>query len=264
MKLYTDLDGTWITTKSGKDFPINEEDWMFIPNVLSSMVNFIKENNITEIVIVTNQAGIDEGYQKPLEVINKIRNIADNINAYFKLHSLKVDIKHNMAPALKSNNRKPFILAGYIPNFKSLKEATEALPKAMFLEDDTYYHFEDKKRYRVILDSPVGYMVGNASGIDKIEQIEPTDQIKKIARKTWGSRAISFIHRGKQYKISPVEESRANIVMFPDSVTLKDNPEPIYLGIFYVRKDHGDEDKKFAEINNLEYYDIEDFINKWS
>lgn len=53
-----DLDGTIITTKSGKKFPIDENDWVFLySNTVDKIKEFIKNDFC--IIIVSNQAGIE-------------------------------------------------------------------------------------------------------------------------------------------------------------------------------------------------------------
>jgi len=69
--LFMDLDHTIIKPKSGKTFPINIDDWVFIPNVLDVMKKF-KEYII---IIVSNQGGIEYGYHSEDDIIKKFKNI---------------------------------------------------------------------------------------------------------------------------------------------------------------------------------------------
>lgn len=71
--LFMDLDHTIIKPKSGKTFPIDIEDWEFIPGVLDVMKKF--ENQGYFIIIVSNQGGIEYGYHTENDIIKKFNNI---------------------------------------------------------------------------------------------------------------------------------------------------------------------------------------------
>ena len=58
--LFFDIDGTIITTKSGKKFPIDEKDWKMWHLAVKPKLNQLV-NNGTRVVFVTNQAGIESG-----------------------------------------------------------------------------------------------------------------------------------------------------------------------------------------------------------
>ena len=74
-----DLDNTLITTKSRKTFPININDWKFLPNVKSKLYELISQNY--KIVIITNQNGIEKNkltiseFQQKIDFINNALNI---------------------------------------------------------------------------------------------------------------------------------------------------------------------------------------------
>lgn len=257
MKLYTDLDGTLITTKSGNTFAQDEDDWKFIPNILSSLVNFTRKNNISTMTIVTNQAGIDEGYHRPLEITNKLDNIVNNIKRYFQLESLKIHIHVSIATSLKSTERKPFVYGIWKnPDLHTMPGKYE--------EVQDYFHIlQDGKMLRYVTNKKVGYMIGDASGINYLRKAEVDDSLRSLARKTWKSGEINFNYKNKSYTISQVNQGDADIMLYPEPKTIEDQPKPIYLGVFRVRKDFSDSDKVHAEINNLEYIDYEDFINEW-
>ena len=73
-----DLDGTIIKTKSGQQYPVDENDWTFtFPDVEERM----KENKNIGInnVIMSNQAGIGLGYQDKIQWMNKIENIISQL-----------------------------------------------------------------------------------------------------------------------------------------------------------------------------------------
>jgi D-glycero-D-manno-heptose 1,7-bisphosphate phosphatase len=73
LAVFMDLDHTIIKPKSGKTFPINIDDWYFIPGVLNVMKKFQEDGHM--IIVVSNQGGIDFGYQTEEEIKTKFRNI---------------------------------------------------------------------------------------------------------------------------------------------------------------------------------------------
>lgn len=70
-----DMDGTLITTRSGKVFPQDVDDWKM---AFGNVVKIIKEKHADDykIVILTNQAGISSGKTKLADIKKKIENIA--------------------------------------------------------------------------------------------------------------------------------------------------------------------------------------------
>jgi len=69
-----DMDGTLITTKSGKVFPVDYDDWQIIyPEVPGKLKKLWKEGY--KIVIFTNQAGISRGKQTVAGIQTKIQSI---------------------------------------------------------------------------------------------------------------------------------------------------------------------------------------------
>lgn len=91
-----DLDNTLIKTKSGKKFPINENDWEFLyDNVLSKMK---KISNSYDVYIISNQKGLktEEQIKKFIKKINDIVKQLDiDIMVYI---SLKNDIYRKPIP----------------------------------------------------------------------------------------------------------------------------------------------------------------------
>lgn len=75
--VFTDLDGTVITTNSGRKFPIHSADWKFIPETLKALKYFY--NKGYKIIIVTNQGGIEEGYIAEKVFISKIEKICKTL-----------------------------------------------------------------------------------------------------------------------------------------------------------------------------------------
>ena len=71
-----DMDGTLITTKSGRVFPVDNNDWKIIfPEVPKKLQSMSKKGY--KIVIFTNQAGIESGKQTVTGVQTKINNIME-------------------------------------------------------------------------------------------------------------------------------------------------------------------------------------------
>jgi bifunctional polynucleotide phosphatase/kinase len=74
-----DLDGTIITTKSNKKFPIDKKDWKF---TFKTNQNIIQElfNNKYNIVIITNQSGLKRKENGITEWKDKMNNIIQQLN----------------------------------------------------------------------------------------------------------------------------------------------------------------------------------------
>lgn len=81
--LFCDLDGTIITTRSGKKFPLHSEDWKFIDEMLSCIKHY--QSKGFKICIVTNQGGIELGYVSERDFIRKISDICINIERRLSL-----------------------------------------------------------------------------------------------------------------------------------------------------------------------------------
>lgn len=75
--LFIILNGTLITTKSGKSFPINSEDWKFKSNFYDLFKNAIEQNYI--IVILDNQLSIGQGFMSENTFIKKVEKICSII-----------------------------------------------------------------------------------------------------------------------------------------------------------------------------------------
>ena len=77
-----DMDSTLIITKSGKTFPVNDDDWKILyPNIPEVLQKF--QSDGYRIVIFTNQKGIQEGKQDKNGMKKKLKNLfsALGINA---------------------------------------------------------------------------------------------------------------------------------------------------------------------------------------
>lgn len=76
-----DIDGTIITTKSNKKFPVNKNDWKFLYDI--TILEKLKElhNNNYCIIFISNQGGIKSETQTN-DWIEKMQNIAAEIQKY--------------------------------------------------------------------------------------------------------------------------------------------------------------------------------------
>jgi len=98
--LFLDLDGTIIITKSGKNFPTDIDDWMFIPKVLDNIKFYSDQGYI--ICIVTNQGGIELGYITHENIDNKLKDITKEIE-----HRIGTYVNTVYCPYMSGYHRKP-------------------------------------------------------------------------------------------------------------------------------------------------------------
>jgi bifunctional polynucleotide phosphatase/kinase len=69
-----DLDGTLITPKSGKAFPVDRYDWTWWDSSVPLLLVKLYEDGY-KIVIFTNQAGLEKGKTKKSDITGKILDI---------------------------------------------------------------------------------------------------------------------------------------------------------------------------------------------
>ena len=75
-----DMDGTLITTKSGRVFPIDKNDWRLLyENRTREKLEALYTQGY-KIVIITNQAGIATGKLKLEDFQSKVQNIVTKLN----------------------------------------------------------------------------------------------------------------------------------------------------------------------------------------
>lgn len=75
-----DLDGTIITTKSGRVFPKDETDWKFLyNNTVPKLQSFINQRPDTRFFIISNQAGLNN---KPQEIPGFKRKVETIVNHF--------------------------------------------------------------------------------------------------------------------------------------------------------------------------------------
>ncbi len=94
--LFIELDNTIIKTRSKKTFPVDKDDWEFIPKTSK----YIKDKlNDHYIILATNQGGISKGYLKMEDFIDKLDSIQSKMGFEFD--------KVFIATSLNSDLRKP-------------------------------------------------------------------------------------------------------------------------------------------------------------
>jgi len=72
-----DMDGTLITTKSGKVFAVDKNDWKLLyDQVTSRVLQKLQDEDGFKIVVMTNQAGIATGKVKVADFKEKVEAIA--------------------------------------------------------------------------------------------------------------------------------------------------------------------------------------------
>lgn len=89
--LFVLIDETLITTKSGRSFPLNSEDWKFKTNFSSIFKDAVDKGY--KIILIDNQFSIGDGFMSEKAYTNKLNYIAgiiesdlnldDNSVAYF-------------------------------------------------------------------------------------------------------------------------------------------------------------------------------------
>ena len=99
--LFADLDGTLIKTRSGKDFPVDKDDWTIPSYVIRSIRKYAPDY----LLIVTNQGGIGHGIVKEYDFKEKIKNIISEFKE--SLPSIKYDYIYCASNDKEDTMRKP-------------------------------------------------------------------------------------------------------------------------------------------------------------
>lgn len=94
---FLDLDSTLVTTKSGKTFPENMNDWKLLPTTVNFIKNRKKEG--FKLVLVTNQGGISRGHFTKKDFLKKLIAIQNEMDLFFD--------KIFIATSMNSEYRKP-------------------------------------------------------------------------------------------------------------------------------------------------------------
>ena len=101
--LFADLDGTLIETISGKTFAKDKNDWKLKEDVILAIKNY----NPDFLFIVSNQGGIEKGFVKVHDFIEKIQSIVKVLQSYIP----EAGIAYRFCASNDRNNpkRKPNI-----------------------------------------------------------------------------------------------------------------------------------------------------------
>lgn len=86
--LFIILDGTLITTKSGKSFPLHYDDWKFTNNFYELFSSAVLKGYT--IVIIAEELGIEEGFIKENLFTKKLDNICRTIEKELGIRKKKV------------------------------------------------------------------------------------------------------------------------------------------------------------------------------
>lgn len=80
-----DLDGTIITTKSGKVFPVNAQDWRLLyPEVRKTLRSLLEGSY--KIVIITNQRGIAKSHLRETEFKAKVEEVLKELDVEMQVY----------------------------------------------------------------------------------------------------------------------------------------------------------------------------------
>ena len=72
------MDGCLITTQSGRTFPTGPDDWKFLSGKVSKKLKSLHEDGFN-VVIFTNQAGIEKKKTKESDIKKKINSIMSSL-----------------------------------------------------------------------------------------------------------------------------------------------------------------------------------------
>lgn len=101
--IFVDLDGTLITTKTGRPFPLHSADWKFIPETIDALKYYAKKHY--KIIIVSNQGGIEQGYLTDAVFITKLETICSTLEKVYGFK--KNSIAYFYCNKMQSYYRKP-------------------------------------------------------------------------------------------------------------------------------------------------------------
>ena len=101
--IFVDLDGTLVTTESGRPFPLHSKDWKFINETLFAVKYYLKKGY--KLVIITNQGGIESGFVTEKVVRGKLETICKEIEKGFKLEENSVSYRY--CTGMDGYDRKP-------------------------------------------------------------------------------------------------------------------------------------------------------------
>lgn len=103
--LFLDLDGTLITTKSGRVFAEDKDDWKFNKNILSRIEKYVNDGYY--VMIVSNQGGIEAGAVKLNDFRHKIRRVVNDLIVETGLPVSRVGYRFTVTNNPEDFYRKP-------------------------------------------------------------------------------------------------------------------------------------------------------------
>lgn len=110
-----DMDETLIVPKNGGTF---SDDWVFKSGVLTKLIDLIIDTNATRVTILTNQRGVDHGYKKPYDVMNKVQDVADNLSIVFVSTNMHIEVDFKIAMTYNSDYSKPNVHESFFEYIK--------------------------------------------------------------------------------------------------------------------------------------------------
>ena len=244
---FFDLDSTIIVTESGQDFPRDSEDWKFKPKMLEKICQLYKKGIM--IFVVTNQAGMDEGYVKPNSFELKRYQINKNINNYVSLR-LDKDLRKDLIDVISW-----WFVA--VSNEDPRKKPSPDFAK------------QAKEKFKLNLKDCV--MIGDASGLtreivifDKKDHDEKSEEFMTARDLLWQNK------KELPQKIIGILDHRVGEYVFRISNKVsdklpfeKDDFDMDLVDIHKVtrfKKDFSDSDKMFAKNAGMKYMDIDEFL----
>ena len=81
------MDGTLITTQSGRVFPLDHNDWKLLLSEVPGKLKDLHSDGF-KIVVITNQAGVAKGKTKIEDFQTKVENIARKIGVPMQLWAI--------------------------------------------------------------------------------------------------------------------------------------------------------------------------------
>ncbi len=148
--LFLDVDNTLIVSKDGSLFP-TVDNWVFKAGILETLIKKVREYD--QVILVTNQGGVDAGFKTPQEVERYISEVC---------HGLEVvtSIQAKTFIAYINEDRKP-VLGNFIKDLTRLNELTH-------LEEYAGLNYDAKVNVFDNINLNQSTMVGDASGLTRV------------------------------------------------------------------------------------------------
>lgn len=103
--LFINLDGTTVTTKSGRAYPLHSEDWQLNLDLLPVIKDAYKKKY--KVFIITNQPQIKQGFSTDFLFTRRIKNIITLIESRLSLKNLIINYEYNSELDSNHYNNKP-------------------------------------------------------------------------------------------------------------------------------------------------------------